>query len=590
VPSTETPHLDLLFAGSVFCDLVFAGVPLPEPGAEVYADAFKLTPGGVANRAVAGSRMGARTALLSQLGDDPLGLHMVAVLSAEPDLDLTWLRWTPGFQSPVTVSLTGAHEREFITYQEEADPLEWPVDRPRVGATHVSVERDLPDWVARLREQGTVVYGGVGWDSSGMWSGEVLGRLDQIDVFVPNDVEAMRYTQTDDAYAAARELGRYVELAVVTRGAYGAIAYERSTGQLTEVPSVKVTAYRPHRSRRCVRRLLHGERAAGLADRGAAAAGRTSGVLVRPHPRGSGERTLSLRHHQVSDRPVPAWGLVDDPLLGSDPGAQALITANTLSMLNSSHRLSDDYRGEQMSRSTKTVRTLAVSLALALAATACAPGGSTTDEPAASSSASQVSKDVSAAGDVTLTVWDQNTDTGINDAQEELNKQFQQKYPNVKIERVSRSFSDLKTTLKLALTSKNPPDVVQANQGYPDMGSFVSGGLLRPEDDYAKLYGWDTYFPEQQLNLNKFTADGKDWQSGNLYGVSQTGEIVGVYYNRKILKNLNLQVPKTITEFEPCCRPSRRPACCPSRTATWRRAPVSISTASPRPRLRASRR
>ena len=76
MPSTETPHLDLLFAGSVFCDLVFAGVPTPQPGAEVYAEAFKLTPGGVANRAVAGSRLGARTALLSQLGDDPLGLHI----------------------------------------------------------------------------------------------------------------------------------------------------------------------------------------------------------------------------------------------------------------------------------------------------------------------------------------------------------------------------------------------------------------------------------------------------------------------------------------------------------------------------------
>jgi sugar/nucleoside kinase (ribokinase family) len=245
VPSTETSHLDLLFAGSVFCDLVFAGVPTPEPGSEVYAKSFKLSPGGVANRAVTGARLGARTALLSQLGDDALGLHLVALLSAEPDLDLSWLHCRTGFQSPVTVSLAGMHEREFITYQEQADPLEWPVGRPSVGATHVGMQQDLPDWVGRLREEGTVVYGGVGWDSSGLWSGEVLRRLDQIDVFVPNDLEAMRYTQTDDPYAAARELGRYVEVAVVTRGARGAIAYERSTDQLTEVPSVSVPAVDP---------------------------------------------------------------------------------------------------------------------------------------------------------------------------------------------------------------------------------------------------------------------------------------------------------------------------------------------------------
>ncbi|TXN27414.1 hypothetical protein FVP33_18960, partial [Lacisediminihabitans profunda] len=54
--TAATPHLDLLFAGSVFCDLVFAGVPLPEPGAEVFAAAFMLTPGCSANRTVAASR------------------------------------------------------------------------------------------------------------------------------------------------------------------------------------------------------------------------------------------------------------------------------------------------------------------------------------------------------------------------------------------------------------------------------------------------------------------------------------------------------------------------------------------------------
>jgi len=203
-----------------------------------------------------------------------------------------------------------------------------------------------------------------------------------------------------------------------------------------------------------------------------------------------------------------------------------------------------------MRRSQQLAGSLALACALALATTACAPGGSTTSDPAASSTAAPVSKDVAGAGDVTLTVWDQNTDGGIDDAQAKLNAAFEAKYPNVTIKRVSRSFSDLKTTLKLALTSKTPPDVVQANQGYPDMGSFVSGGLLRPEDDYAKLYGWDGYYPKQLLDLNRFTPDGKDWQSGNLYGVSQTGEIVGVYYNRKVLSGLGIAAPKTLADFE----------------------------------------
>lgn len=243
--STSTPQIDLLFAGSVFCDLIFSGVSLPEPGAEVYADAFMLAPGGTANLAVAGSRIGARTALLSDLGDDALGLRVDAILSAEPGLDLSWLRRTSGYQSPVTVSLTGRHERSFITYQEAPALLEWPEDAPKVGATHVHMQHDLPAWVARLRSQGTTIFGGVGWDPTGEWSGSVLRRLEAVDVFVLNDLEAMRYTQTDSAQDAACELGRYVELAVVTRGSRGVVAFPRATGRLIEVPTVAVESIDP---------------------------------------------------------------------------------------------------------------------------------------------------------------------------------------------------------------------------------------------------------------------------------------------------------------------------------------------------------
>jgi raffinose/stachyose/melibiose transport system substrate-binding protein len=74
--------------------------------------------------------------------------------------------------------------------------------------------------------------------------------------------------------------------------------------------------------------------------------------------------------------------------------------------------------------------------------------------------------------------------------------------------------------------------------------------MLRPVDDYAKLYGWNTYFPEGLLKQNSFSSDGVTWQGDTLYGVSQTGELVGVYYNRKMLSSLGLQVPQTLADLE----------------------------------------
>jgi raffinose/stachyose/melibiose transport system substrate-binding protein len=164
--------------------------------------------------------------------------------------------------------------------------------------------------------------------------------------------------------------------------------------------------------------------------------------------------------------------------------------------------------------------------ALALVA-ACAPGGTSDEGAATSKPTGEIETDPGKAGKTTLTVWDINTSGGGNDAMIALNKEFERKYPNITINRVSRTLNDTKTTLKLALSGDNPPDVVQANQGYPDMGAFVKAGLLLPLDSHAKIYGWDEKYPQQLLDLNTFSTDGLTWQDGSLYGVSQTGEIVG---------------------------------------------------------------
>lgn len=187
--------------------------------------------------------------------------------------------------------------------------------------------------------------------------------------------------------------------------------------------------------------------------------------------------------------------------------------------------------------------------ALAVLVSGCVPGTGGTGAADGARPGATAVPDAADAGNVTLRVWDQEVRGGTHAEIEQLNKEFQEKYPNVTIKRVSRSFDDLKTTLKLALSGNNPPDVVQANQGYPDMVSFVRAGLLTPLDNYAGIYDWNTRYPNTLLNLNRVSADSRRFGTGRLYGISQTGEFVGVYYNKKVLADAGIEPPKTWQEF-----------------------------------------
>ena len=133
---------------------------------------------------------------------------------------------------------------------------------------------------------------------------------------------------------------------------------------------------------------------------------------------------------------------------------------------------------------------------------------------------------------------------------ETLNAEFEAAHPGVKIERVVKTLDDLKVTLKLALAEENGPDVAQVNQGRSDMGAMVEAGLLLPLNDYASQYNWGERFSSSVASRNSFTEDGKIFGQGNLYGVSPTAEVVGVYYNKTIFDANGWTVPTTFDEFE----------------------------------------
>lgn len=234
----------LLFTGDVFCDLIFTGADVPVLGQEKYADRFGIAAGGAAIRAVAAARLGADSRLVARMGDDVIGSHVHALLRAEPNLDIEELTTIPGYQTPVSVAISGPHDRGFITYVED-HAVAVPARRDDVAAAHLDVADAAAPWARELRDRGAVLVGGVGWDATEEWSSDLLAGLDRVDVFIPNHEEAMAYTRVSEPVAAARALADHVSLAVVTRGAAGVVAVDSASGEEADVQGIPVAAVDP---------------------------------------------------------------------------------------------------------------------------------------------------------------------------------------------------------------------------------------------------------------------------------------------------------------------------------------------------------
>src|SRR5207244_876347 len=76
--------------GTVFFDVVLTGLPsLPARGTELLADGMGTCPGGIANLAVAASRLGLRTSLSAAFGDDLYGDFLWRTLEEQERVDLS---------------------------------------------------------------------------------------------------------------------------------------------------------------------------------------------------------------------------------------------------------------------------------------------------------------------------------------------------------------------------------------------------------------------------------------------------------------------------------------------------------------------
>lgn len=229
---------------TVFCDLVFTGVPaMPGPGQEVYSEGFALCAGGLgANSAIALSRLGLKVGLISRIGRWPLGELICGELERE-GVNVSHVRLADNEPTAVTVAISSPHDRCFISYP--APPpggaaFNCDLDFGFIGQARyvlVSASDVTMEQLARIRSMGVQVALDVGWDAT-QDPRRVFDLLPFADLFMPNELEACRLTGASDAREALAQLGRWVRRPVVKLGARGAIALHQ--GQVVEERAIEV--------------------------------------------------------------------------------------------------------------------------------------------------------------------------------------------------------------------------------------------------------------------------------------------------------------------------------------------------------------
>ena len=165
--------------------------------------------------------------------------------------------------------------------------------------------------------------------------------------------------------------------------------------------------------------------------------------------------------------------------------------------------------------------------------------------------------DAADGGRRVLEVWTPEGGTRLQLVQQRAD-QFSAAHPDLKVNFTIRDFGSYPPQLKLALASDSPPDVVIGNLGWSLDGPLIKAGLLRALDPWAARYGWDKRFPEVAQRQMRFSADGRQFGRGPIFGIPYAADVIGWFYNVGKLKTLHIGVPATLDELEAALATARR--------------------------------
>jgi sugar/nucleoside kinase (ribokinase family) len=228
---------DILVIGELNVDLIIKGEDVvPEFGqVEKLVDDASLSLGSSsAIFACGASRLGLQVGFLGIVGDDEFGHFMIKTLQSRC-VDTSPVIIDPNTKTGLTVHLSTTHDRAMLTYLGSIIALTGDeLDERLIHKTrhlHQSsffmqrnIQAAIPAYFYKARKAGVSVSLDPGWDPLGQWNRTLSPTLQQVDVFMPNEQEALAILEVPNLDLALQACANRFETAVIKLGSRGSVA------------------------------------------------------------------------------------------------------------------------------------------------------------------------------------------------------------------------------------------------------------------------------------------------------------------------------------------------------------------------------
>lgn len=220
----------------ISADLVITGPERNRFGqVEILAEAYETELGGSGPIfASQYAKLGGRVSVLTVIGKDMLGDFLMNRMN-QVGIDTSLVQRSERSKTPLGLNISVKGDRSMLTVlgtlQEIDRALVEDIDLTEVRHWHIagyfllpSLIPMWPDFIQRLKKEGTTISLDTNWSPEGNWN-EVTGILPLIDIFMPNEQEAMAITETGDYRTAGKQLSRMIPMVVIKRGKEGASVF-----------------------------------------------------------------------------------------------------------------------------------------------------------------------------------------------------------------------------------------------------------------------------------------------------------------------------------------------------------------------------